>query len=307
MSSPSSEIIAVVTGGTAGIGFHAARQLAEQGATVLITGRNGQRGAEVAEGIAATAGHHRVGFLCLDHATIRANREVAGAVAEELGRLERPQRVDILVNNVGGIFSSRSTTADGIETTLALNFLAPYAVTRSLWDLLHRGPDSRCVNVVSAIPWLARQAGPAPLDDVQSTRRYVGIRAYARAKLFTAAVTLAWAADTSGAKVAMALVNPGTAWTPNIQSMTREAVPAWRPIWPVMRFFQSRGDVARAGRACLRVARDLAPADIDGRYFTSRGREEKLPALVRDRGFQRMVLDAAEALQRQAMTSGGAP
>jgi NAD(P)-dependent dehydrogenase (short-subunit alcohol dehydrogenase family) len=63
----------------------------------------------------------------------------------------------VLVNNVGGIFATRTLTADGYEATLAVNFLAPVVLTRSLLPLLRASQSARCVNVASSLAWLARQ------------------------------------------------------------------------------------------------------------------------------------------------------
>src|ERR1700749_3844781 len=136
---------AVVTGATEGIGFHTARLLASQGATVLITGRDPGRGSAAVAAIRQAAGHQRVEFVSADHSTAGANEQLAAALAERFDRL------DVLVNNVGGIFAKRLVSADGFEMSLALDFLAPFVLTEALLPLLTRGPGAaRCVNVVSS-------------------------------------------------------------------------------------------------------------------------------------------------------------
>ncbi len=68
------------------------------------------------------AGHARVEFIEVDHATAGANLELAERLRSRLGRL------DVLVNNVGGLVPSRVTTGDGYELTLALNLVAPFVL-----------------------------------------------------------------------------------------------------------------------------------------------------------------------------------
>ena len=58
-------------------------------------------------------------------------------------------RLDVLVNNAGLVQSERTETADGIETTLAVNHLAPFLLTNLLLDLLKRSAPSRVVTVSS--------------------------------------------------------------------------------------------------------------------------------------------------------------
>ena len=61
----------------------------------------------------------------------------------------------------------------------------------SVLPLLRASVSPRCVNVTSSLAWLAREVPGDLLSDIHSTRDYVGIRAHARAKLLTAAWTLA--------------------------------------------------------------------------------------------------------------------
>jgi NAD(P)-dependent dehydrogenase (short-subunit alcohol dehydrogenase family) len=105
----------LVTGATSGIGFCTARRLASRGATVLVTGRNADRGAEAAQELRGAAGHDRVEFLRVDHSSVAENVRLADQLRS------RSIGVDILVNNVGGLVPARTITKDGIELTLALN------------------------------------------------------------------------------------------------------------------------------------------------------------------------------------------
>jgi hypothetical protein len=123
--------VALVTGATSGIGYHTARELAARGTTVMLSGRDPRRGADAVAAIVAAVGHSRVHFLPADHATVGANQQLARAVPGQLEQHGLPQRLDVLVNNVGGIFAARTLTADGYEASLAVNFLGPYVLTRS--------------------------------------------------------------------------------------------------------------------------------------------------------------------------------
>jgi NAD(P)-dependent dehydrogenase (short-subunit alcohol dehydrogenase family) len=297
--------VMLVTGATSGIGFHTARELAVRGASVLITGRDRGRGEGAVRAIAAAAGHARVDFIQADHSTVGANSRLGAAVIERLGGLGLPPQLDVLVNNVGGIFAARTVTADGYEATLAVNFLAPVAATQSVLPLLRASGSPRCVNVTSSLAWLIRQVPGGLLTDIQSIRDYVGIRAHARAKLLTAAWTIALSRQQAGTGLVAATVNPGMAWTAMTQALTPQVVPSWRYVYPLVRFFQKRGDPAKAARVCVELAWTTSPAEISGRYITEHGKPGKYPGPVTDPAVQDQVVSTAEDLVRHAPTAVG--
>jgi NAD(P)-dependent dehydrogenase (short-subunit alcohol dehydrogenase family) len=280
---------ALVTGATSGIGLHTARRLAARGATVLVTGRDPRRGTEAADKLRRAAGHQRVEFIGVDHATVAANLALAEGLRSRLGRL------DILVNNVGGLVPSRVTTGDGYELTLALNFMAPFVLTGSLLPLMLASDSARLVNVISSAFTMAKGD---PLDDLQSERTYVPLRVLARAKLLALVWTAALAEQHRGSRLSALAINPGMAWTPGTQALTPDAVPAWRYVWPIVRFFQRRADPDRAAASCEAVV--IAPAsDIDGRYFDGR-KPHSLPRRVLDPDLRKRVLLLGQDLADRA-------
>ena len=287
----------------AGIGFYTAREIAARGASVLITGRDRRRGEDAVRAIAAAAGHARVEFIPADHSTVGVNGQLGEAVTERLGVLGLPPRLDVLVNNVGGIFATRTLTADGYEATLAVNFLAPVVVTHSVLPLLQASVSPRCVNVTSSLAWLAREVSGDLLADIHAARDYVGIRAHARAKLLTAAWTLAVSRQQAGTGVVAVTVNPGMAWTAMTQALTPQVVPSWRYVYPLVRLFQKRGDPAKAARVCAELAWTDSLAEISGRYITEHGKPGRYPATVADPAFQDQVVRTARDLARDAATA----
>jgi NAD(P)-dependent dehydrogenase (short-subunit alcohol dehydrogenase family) len=134
----------LVTGGTGGIGYQTARVLARWGAQVLITGREIDAGERAAAAIRRQSGREVVRFLPADHATVGGNQQLADQVRAAFPSL------DVLVNNVGGLYRRRWETADGYEATLAMNFVGPFTLTSELLPLLQANAPARCLNVVSA-------------------------------------------------------------------------------------------------------------------------------------------------------------
>jgi retinol dehydrogenase-14 len=286
--------VVLVTGATAGIGFHTAKGLAALGAQVVVTGRSEARGRAAVQQLRQRAGHDQVRFLATDHSTVAGNLALAKRLSGELGRL------DVLVNNVGGSPSSqRHQTQDGYEATLATHFVGPAALTVSLLPLLRSGAPSRVVTVVSSAHAMWKRD---PFQDLQSEQRFVGIEAYAHAKLMSLLWTFALARRLEGSGVVVNATNPGMAWTPGTQAMTREAVPAWRWVWPVVRWFQRRASAEAASRSSVFLASSEEAAAVTGRYFESKAQPERPSALALDVGNQERAWALAAELVAHART-----
>jgi NAD(P)-dependent dehydrogenase (short-subunit alcohol dehydrogenase family) len=165
--------LVLVTGGTAGIGEVAARELARKGAKVVIVGRNPQKTPAVVELIKAQTGNPAVEYLLGD---LSLKSEVRRVAAEFKQRYDR---LDVLLNNAGGYFSQRQVTAEGLEYTFALNHLNYFLMTHSLLDVLQATGQARVVNVSSGAHVMAK----LNFDDLQNERKYSGWSVYSQSKL----------------------------------------------------------------------------------------------------------------------------
>ena len=284
----------LVTGGTGGIGYQTARALAQRGARVLITGRQAEAGEETAAAIRRDNGHDQVRFLQADHATVGGNQELADHVRGEVSRL------DVLVNNVGGLYQTRWETADGYEATLAMNLVGPFALTNELLPLLQAGAPARCVNVVSAG---FRMWKPDPFQDLQSTQRYVSGDVYAHAKLLNVLASLALARRLPAEQVTVNLVHPGMAWTQMTQSMTSRTIPAFRLAWPLLRAVQRLRSPEKAGQQVAVVASAPQLGGHTGQYFEAKPTPKRLPARELDPELQERAWQLAAELVAGAPTS----
>ena len=287
--------IALVTGGTSGIGFHTASGLARRGATVYITGRSSTRGAEAQERIRLTGGHPNVHFIQADASTVGANQGLANRVAAISDRL------DILVNNVGGTYNDRWLTSDGYEATLAMNFVGPFALTQALLPALERSGAGRIVNVASAA--MAMWKGD-PFVDPQAETRFLGGDAYARAKLLNVIWSFALARRLSGRRIVANALHPGLAWTSMTASTApRSMPPLLRVAWPLVRWLQRRGSPVDGARTPIFLASAPEAAAITGLYFESDGQPANVPAAVLDHEMQERAWALAEGLVRAAPTA----
>ena len=190
----------LITGGSDGIGYAAARQLAAMGARVVITGRNAAKTDAAVKRIAAETGNPAVESLLADLSSQAETRRLA---ADALARLPR---LDALLNNAGGIFLSKTVSADGIEMTFALNHLAYYLLTNLLLDRLRESAPARIINVASSAH---RNAGKLRISDLPDANRSGGYRAYGRSKLCNILFTRELARRLAGSGVTVNAVHPG--------------------------------------------------------------------------------------------------
>ena len=150
--------IALVTGGSSGMGAEIARELARSGADVAIVGRDEGRLAEVLAEIEAS------GRAC--H-SLRADLTAPGAAADVVSRvIGRFGRLDILVN-AAGIFRP-ALIDDATETfaaELAINVQAPYSLTQAALRTSGRSAGPCC----SSAP--CRAARPSPRRAGTASRR----------------------------------------------------------------------------------------------------------------------------------------
>src|SRR6185437_7965264 len=178
--------------------------LAREGATVLVHGReDGRIAATVAEVAAAAGGADRVRSYQADLSSLAAVRALADQVTEAEPHL------DVLVNNAGiGVIEPgggfRQESADGLELRFAVNYLAGYALSRYLLPLLTRSAPARIVNVAS----VGQQA--IDFDDVMLTREYDGMRAYRQSKLAQIMNTFDLADELKAAGVTVNALHPAT-------------------------------------------------------------------------------------------------
>lgn len=201
-----------ISGVTSGLGLGCAQQLARLGADLVLVGRGAERLAQAAESIRPWASH-TIDIQCIEAelSSIASTR----ALSQRLLALERP--LDVWINNAGALFDSQALTSDGIERTMAVNFVAPALLTQALAPML-AARGGRIIQVVSG--GLYTQG--IRLDDMDfATERFNGPKAYARAKRALLDVSQYWAMQYSG--LGLHTMHPGWAATPGVAN----ALPAF--------------------------------------------------------------------------------
>jgi NAD(P)-dependent dehydrogenase (short-subunit alcohol dehydrogenase family) len=166
--------VAVITGANTGLGYETAAALADHGAHVVLAVRNLDKGKDAAARITAQSPHADVALQELDLTSLESVRAAADQLRSE------HDRIDLLINNAGVMWTPKSTTKDGFELQFGTNHLGHFAFTGLLLDRLLPVGGSRVVTVSSMGH---RIRADIHFDDLQWERGYSRVGAYGQAKL----------------------------------------------------------------------------------------------------------------------------
>lgn len=189
----------LVTGSTNGIGQQAALDLARLGATVIVSGRSPEKVRDTVDALRSASGHERIDGIVADLSVLSGITTLADTVRQ------RYDRLDVLLNNAGALFTERQLTVDGFERTFALNHLAYFELTRQLLDLLKASAPARIINVASDL----HAKGELHFEDPSLASSYAPLKAYAQSKLANVMFTYELARRLDGSGVTANAMHPG--------------------------------------------------------------------------------------------------
>jgi retinol dehydrogenase 14 len=189
----------LITGATNGIGKAAALAIAKQGASLVLVGRDKTKTEAVANELRTYSGNQNIDFLLADLSSQASIRKLTSDFKAKYSRL------DVLINNAGGVFDKRKTTGDGLEYTFAFNHLGYFLLTNLLLDTLKASSPSRIINVSSS----AEGLGKIDFSDLQSEKKYSGFSVYSMSKLANVMFTYELAKRLQGTGVTVNVLHPG--------------------------------------------------------------------------------------------------
>jgi NAD(P)-dependent dehydrogenase (short-subunit alcohol dehydrogenase family) len=235
-----------ITGSTDGIGKLAAIRLAKEGHEIYLHGRNSDKLDRVIEEVKQQSGNDQIKGFLADFSDLTAVKQMASQVLTEVSK------IDVLINNAGIFKSSVPQTIDGLDIRFAVNYFAPYLLTRELRPLLNKGTAPRLINLSSAAQAPvshAALAGNGP-SSVQG--------AYAQSKL---ALTM-WSFHLAAAhpELVTIAVNPGSLLNTN---MVREA------------YGRHWSSADKGGNILFDLALSEEYSSDSGKYFDNDKGEEK--------------------------------
>jgi NAD(P)-dependent dehydrogenase (short-subunit alcohol dehydrogenase family) len=210
--------VCVVTGATRGLGLATAKALAGMGATVVMLGRDRERGEVAAQRVrAAAAPGADVSFVRLDLASVASVCAAAADIAS------RHDEVHVLVNNAGVHLRSRAVSPDGFEMTWAVNHLGPFLFTNQMLPQLRAAADARIVTLTSEFARFGRVTPAA----IGTPRASSGLRAYFDTKLANMLFTIELARRLEGTRVVATCVHPGVVATELMREWPRWIRRTW--------------------------------------------------------------------------------
>ncbi|MBJ6799905.1 SDR family NAD(P)-dependent oxidoreductase [Geomonas propionica] len=240
--------VILITGATDGLGEKVATDFAALGATLLLHGRDPEKGRRVTAAIRESTGSDRLHYYNADLSSLAAVEALADAVAADWRGL------DVLINNAGvGAGPDpklREASQDGFELRLAVNYLAPFLLSYRLLPLLRLRAEevggARIVNVAS----VAQQE--LDFADVMLEKDYDGMRAYAQSKLALIMFSFDLAHELAGSGITVNAMHPASL-------MDTKMVREW--------FGTARTTVEEGARYLERLAVDDELQGTTGLYF----------------------------------------
>jgi NAD(P)-dependent dehydrogenase (short-subunit alcohol dehydrogenase family) len=200
MTSESRPRVCLLTGATLGIGRAAAEALVPMGMELVLVARDRARLEALAAELRQGTPGARVGVISGDLSRMSEVRRIAREF------LATHDRLHVLANNAGAIFTERQLTPEGMERTLALNHLAYFVLTEELLPVLRASTPARIVSVSSD----AHMGMRVELDDLNYARgRYRPLVAYGRSKLMNILFTRELARRLEGTGVTANTYHPG--------------------------------------------------------------------------------------------------
>ncbi len=271
--------ICLVTGANSGIGKATATGLAQLGATVILVCRDQARGEAALAEVQNSSRNDSVALMLADLSSQASIHHLAHAFQEAYPQLH------VLVNNAGIAPWRRSVTIDGIETTFAVNALAPFLLTNLLLAQLKASAPARIINVASA------QHNPLDFEDLQNEKHFNAMRVYGQSKWAVILFTFELARRLQGSGVTVNCLSPGVVAT----RLSRDFPLAFRAM---TRFWFSNPE--KGAETPLYLASSPEVEGVTGKYF-ARCKEAKASRGTYDEAASQQLWQASQHLTRLAL------
>lgn len=203
--------LALVTGGSSGLGAETARGLASKGARVVITARNIPKAEKVVAEINSSTGAN----VEIEELELGSLASIRAFAERFLGKYDV---LHILVNNAGVMACPQGKTEDGFELQFGTNHLGHFLMTGMIVPALLRGAPARIVSLSSR----AHHFSPVVFDDIHfENRHYEKWQAYGQAKTANALFAVALEKRLADRDVHAYAAHPGAIMTDLARHLTK--------------------------------------------------------------------------------------
>ena len=184
-----SDKVALVTGGSDGVGLSVVRALIQNHYHVYFIGSNAAKGKKVEAELKHSAGpQHKntIQFIQLDLSDLKAVEQFCNEFRQSHSRL------DLLLFSAGVLMPSRQTSPQGIEKTFAIGYISAYIIAKSLSALMERGDHPRIVAVSGGKGLVLKER--LNFDDFNNEKFYIGLKSAIRT-VHSKVVLMQWLGD----------------------------------------------------------------------------------------------------------------
>ena len=242
----------LITGATDGIGKQTALELAHKNYSLVLIGRNLEKGESVVSELIRKTGNEFIQFHCADMSSMKAVKALAIKIQRSY------DTIDILLNNAGAYFSQFKLTDDGIENTIALNHFAYFYFTELLLDMVKSDLCGRVINVAST----AHKGAKLEFNDLQMENEYKGWTAYRRSKLMNIMFTYECHHRFSDSGVTFNCLHPGfvdSSFGNNNLGFAKNSIKIAKMLFAI--------DIVKGARTSVYLSSSDDVAGISGKYF----------------------------------------
>jgi NAD(P)-dependent dehydrogenase (short-subunit alcohol dehydrogenase family) len=258
----------MITGSTDGLGRAVAFDLAEKGYSLILHGRNENKGKDLVAEIIKETGNTDLFYYNADFAHIDQIKQLAQTV------IQHHKELNVLINNAGlGVESQRRVSADGYEMIFQVDYLSTYILTKLLTPLLESSAPSRVVNVASA--------GQAPLNfaDPLLEKHWDGVQSYCQAKLAQIALAVEWGSSLLQKGVTINALHPAS----------------YMPTKIVTHMFRPQSTVEDGVASVVNLVTNPSLNKVSGKYF-NRLSETRAQSQAYDAGARAQLLQLSQKL-----------
>ncbi len=254
--------VCLITGATSGIGKATAKELASQGAILVLPIRDAMKGDALRDEIMEQTPNARLDFMHCDLASFESIRSFVKAFKKKYKNLH------ILINNAGVWETKRNESKDGIERNFAVNHLAPFLLTNLLIDTLKSSAPARIITVSSE----AHRQGDIYFDDLEFKKKFSSLKAYSQSKLANILFTKKLSQKLKGSGVTANCLHPGV-----VASNLFEKMP--KVITAIMKIFMISTE--KGAQTTIYLATSEEVKTISGEYFSKSRRKKPSSVALR--------------------------